>query len=649
MTNKMTPAIDEMESMLGMGTINGRAVLKTLNSNILSPTEVFLRETVQNSFDAKKSDVDHINFQMRAFKFPKEQYEYLLSLFPLKDKNDEPSFFKRNILKNLAPDMINLEVTDTNTTGLIGTAGIPEGEDAKKAKQNFYNFVYGTGNDKEQLAVSGGSYGFGKAALYLYSKARIILIYSKTHKKNGEYKSKFIIVSNIENVKDNGADRCWWGSKKSFKNRTGEYIAPLVATADIVAQNIGFTPFEAEETGTKLLLLNAGPTLNEFRAEKRFEDIFKKDMPRYIVHWYWPKIITNEIKFSLIFEDKEIPIDDIENVYPYNIFAQALRYYNNPGSGITRFGFNSNTYRKVEYGNQKQLVGTVALKESIIQKKPDYSDLLTIFNTNNPVIACMRAIGHIVYYYEVPIPTGNISIQKTYYGIFKVDPKASYFVDGEKILVDNYFREMENTTHDEWGHKKDFIYYPYDFIKSMQNTCTSMLENLVLPNISDDNDNIDLSVLIQRALGEKLKLNTRTTTGGAGIILENTSLQHEESIKIKKSTIKPTGYIDVIKLEEKKILKIKCKVLLSEGKNLSIKNVIFEIKDLDGNKVESKEHNELEYLTILPEKIDTDKTKLSEHTQSNIIIKKRGFYDIYVQSNEECAFTIQIDYEEVNA
>ena len=75
---------------------------------------------------------------------------------------------------------------------------------------------------------------------------------------------------------------------------------------------------------------------------------------------------------------------------------------------------------------------------------------------------------------------------------------------------------------------------------------------------------------------------------------------------------------------------------------------IFEIKDLDGSKVESENHNEFEYLTILPSKIDAD-IKLKERTLDEIVLTKTGSYDIYAKSNEECAFTVKIDFEEVDA
>ena len=55
------------------GYISAGGVIRTINVSNLSIAEVFLREAVQNSFDAKKEDSKNINFGMRAYNFTDQQ------------------------------------------------------------------------------------------------------------------------------------------------------------------------------------------------------------------------------------------------------------------------------------------------------------------------------------------------------------------------------------------------------------------------------------------------------------------------------------------------------------------------------------------------------------------------------------------------
>lgn len=55
MTNMMT-SLDECPFKPGMGTINASGVIKNINGAKISVTETFLREAVQNSYDAVEKE-----------------------------------------------------------------------------------------------------------------------------------------------------------------------------------------------------------------------------------------------------------------------------------------------------------------------------------------------------------------------------------------------------------------------------------------------------------------------------------------------------------------------------------------------------------------------------------------------------------------
>ena len=313
------------------GYISAGGVIRTINVSNLSIAEVFLREAVQNSFDAKKENSTGINFGMRAYNFTDEQLSNFKSLF---DEGTalNPTFYKKYLASKIKKGMLNIEVTDTNTVGLTGYPGVTNKNDSK---QHFYKFVYVTGNDKGNDSNAGGSYGFGKAAFYSFSKLRTICIYSRIKSEtiiNGKpaYQSRFIIATIDERITDTLCDRCWWGKEAKYNDNPASYAAPLInEQADDVAASIGMKIFGETETGTKLLILDAGidetkKAFDDDENDKSIDDIFIYDLPRYIVHWYWPKIVTEEINFTLDYKGKMVPLDDPHDIYPYSEFVSAF-------------------------------------------------------------------------------------------------------------------------------------------------------------------------------------------------------------------------------------------------------------------------------------------------------------------------------------
>ena len=154
---------DEVPFRRGMGTINASGASKTLNGSSLTDTEILLREAVQNSFDSrlKERKFDEktgkivskylpLNFSIRAFSFSSDQMVFIQKLF---DSENSDSYYAKNVQKYIKTSSLNIEISDVNTTGLIGFPGITE----KKENQNFANFVYFTGNDKSLDSNDGGS------------------------------------------------------------------------------------------------------------------------------------------------------------------------------------------------------------------------------------------------------------------------------------------------------------------------------------------------------------------------------------------------------------------------------------------------------------------------------------------------------------
>ena len=642
MENDKSYILDECPFMPGMGTINASGVLKNLNGSKLSLTEIFLRETVQNSFDAriKSKEQKPLLFNMRAFHFNDEQFKKLLDL--LGGNNNPFSYYSKNVKKYLSKDMLNIEVSDLNTTGLIGNYEPTE----KVGGQNFTNFVYFTGNDKQKDETSGGSYGFGKAALFAYSKARIIVVYTRIY--TSDYQSRFIVISSDERIEDSNSDRCWWGKKTSFsiKDR-GTYAAPILGSdADALAQAIGMIPFNEDETGTRILVVNAGPEEDqlpedEYGNKKTIDNIFKDDLPKYIVHWYWNSILSsnNKIQFSLSYENEKINIDDPQTVIPYKQFASAYRFYlQNIKNG--RLVENKN-FKIIKKDRPQVTLGYFTFVNTPIMSVA-YKDIIEIFKTSEPVVAFMRGIGHIVYYDRIPL--NNESIENTCYGIVKTDIKAA--PNGEKEgAIDKYFRKVENQTHDKWEHQKE-KHGRHNYVKTVEETISDIVRNQFI-NDTEEQKSSDISIVIQRTLGEKL-MPYLSSIGGAKAPLKDVIERKE---KARKCTITSTGVTKIEIDRNIKYVYAEYKANVIEGKKIRINGAEPIVRTMDSADGAIFDSDILVFKSIA---IPVAEGSVRQFVQKafelgTCIIDVSKIFYVKIECKEDCAYDVKIDWEEIDA
>ena len=633
--------LDECPFMPGMGTINASGVLKNLNGSKLSLTEIFLRESVQNSFDARKNCKEPLSFQMRAFHFSDSEYQKLDTL--LRGDDSPFSYYAKNVKKYLSPGMLNIEVTDLNTTGLIGNFE----PTAKVGNQNFTNFVYFTGNDKKKDKTAGGSYGFGKAALFAYSKARTIVVYTRILDAN-QYQSRIIIVSSDERIEDSNSDRCWWGNKTLFSSKDrGIYAAPVIGQdADSIAESIGISKFNRDQTGTKILVLNAGPDIDqlpedEYGNKKSVETIFKEDLPKYIVHWYWNNILSTNsgIIFSLKYEQEMIPIDNPNKVFPYNQFASAYRNYQT----LRKTGrlSDSSNFKVIKCSKPQVTLGYFSYLPTAT-RNASYRELIDVFKTSNPVVAYMRGIGHVVYYDTIPL--NNTSNETTYYGIFKTDPKAA--PSGEKEgAIDLYFRSVENQTHDKWEHQpgKDGR---YNYVKMVETTINDTIRNLCESSV-DDQKSSDISVVIQRTLGEKL-MPYISSIGGPKRPLPNPPAGNPDAEK--KSKILSTGVVKISIESNKKFILPEYKAYLRPGKKIRITGIEPIIRTIDASDGVLSNDDIISFNCIqIPEKNNGARMFVKKAFEAGTcIIEKNHNFFVKLECKKDCAFDIKIDWEEID-
>ena len=626
--------LEEYKLQPGMGTIIASGVLRGIKGSKLSSSEIFLRETVQNSYDARKIGSDGkklpLKYTMRGFRASNEQYKNIVSL--MSGKEDKNYFFKKYIKKNLCPDMFNIEVSDMNTFGLIGDIEPSE----KVGNQNFTNFVYFTGNDKKKDIVSGGSYGFGKAALYAYSKARTIAIYTRISKVYSQYESRFIVVANEDRIEDSASDRCWWGRIKKYSDHSrGVFVSPIIGeSADELAESFGMLRFGSEETGTRLLVLNAGPSSmpKDFTgSDITIERLFKDYMPKYIVHWYWNHIYWKDIEFSLILDDEIVHIDNPEEVFPYYKFINAYKEIKeNRAQSFSKTKYYSPIF--YEKG-QPFVVGYVGISKS--SPMPiRYKDYFDVFSSTEPIVAYMRGIGHIVYYER--FQTNAASLKSTCYGVFRASINSA-LPGKESGSVDGYFRQVENQTHDKWVHNSNISRY------NCVRTVTSFIKDMMLNMTEIEQEDVkvsNISVIIQRTLGAKL-MRYDKKIGGASASLPKESAQSQSK---SKSTLLYSNTANIRTGNDGKIVEIQYKASVKEGKKIRINSITPLILSIDGDSIEDEKiikFKSIEYSGKTRNSMVTRYIKLPMEIPYSLTCT------ITIVCKTDCFFDLKIDWEEV--
>ncbi|QDY22288.1 hypothetical protein CGQ39_15445 [Clostridium botulinum] len=162
------------------------------------PIYYMTKETIQNSLDAKLSNDNPVKVKFKLHRISRGQFPYLDQMKDIiescmefaEERNDKETVrFMNKALEELQRETISiLEISDYNTTGLVGAEG--------EMDTPFSNLVKSTGISNK-LGEAGGSFGIGKNAPFVCSNIRSI-IYSTLDKEN------VLAVQGVSNLSTHG-------------------------------------------------------------------------------------------------------------------------------------------------------------------------------------------------------------------------------------------------------------------------------------------------------------------------------------------------------------------------------------------------------------------------------------------------------------
>lgn len=407
------------------GGLAAVGLLNQLGRPDVGQFEVLVREAGQNCWDARVRDVVDVEIGRLTLDHDLlDAYRTLLRSVP-------PGLPLDGTLR---PHASILYFADTGTHGLRG----PVRADAPGAQRDFIDLVLNVGQppDKE---LGGGSFGYGKAAFYLASRARTVVIDTLYEMGGGRLERRLIACGLGGNYSDPTGrpftGRHWWG--QMVDGRPEPVTGDTAATA---AAALGLP----DRQGTA----GIGTTVAIVAADIPDRDASDPIDPtlRFLgeaVAWnFWPRLIDtpggvrHTMQFRLVDGGRTVPIPDIRSHPRLRGFADAMDTLRTAPVGDDPFVVD----RPIRSLRPARHLGRVVIQKNVTapqvseQEHQTQGALLTAGGVHH--VALMRAPEIVVRYLRgEPPPAGRSG----YAGVFACD-----------VALDDVFKAAEPPAHDDW-------------------------------------------------------------------------------------------------------------------------------------------------------------------------------------------------------
>lgn len=416
------PRLDWFPKQFSQGDIDGQGARRLLGQPNVPLSSVLVRETAQNSWDAKGED---------------GTLDFVLNLRKLRP--GEHSTLFGNVLTQgvshlgVTPHAGNswvLEVADRGTVGLLG----PTRNDLARSRgvpTNFIDLIFNIGAPRD-VKLSGGTYGFGKTITYVASDLGIVVFWSRCADK-GQLEHRFIASGMSDSFNQDGkrfTGRHWWGRTVD----QGSRVEPVVGQeARILGEAVFDRTFRAQETGTSMLIV--APKMPEG------PEAFAADLSQAAEWNLWPKLVPDQegrqpMRIEVQLEGERVgPQDPLEHPVLGGM-VRALK-----GVRAVQSGEEAPpgvTVKEIRSERPIRLIGHLGLTVSgAYGAVTDVSEDAEEIVSPSHHMAYMRHEAELVVKYQAGVPLGANDLQ--WAGVFK-----------PVIDSDDSFAAAEPPAHDDW-------------------------------------------------------------------------------------------------------------------------------------------------------------------------------------------------------
>lgn len=414
------------------GDLDGEGQEKILGSSaIVDPSEILVRETAQNSWDARLPTAKEISFELHLRKASDDERSLLSS--QVFTGGPDMARALPNLSTSLSGrDLWLLEVSDRGTKGLGGPTSSQFTADRGEVT-DFRDFVLTLGAPRD-TKHGGGTYGFGKTASYRASKCGSLVIWSQCRTRLGGVESRFIASAmgkSFDRAGERYTGRHWWAihGDDAFVPVTGNRAREM-------GSELFHRRFAPEQTGTSLLIV--APDMGEDSPSQ-----FARRLAKAVLKHLWPKLRSEEgrcaMRIRVLLEGVEVEIPDPTEHPVLSHFVDALDAVRQlergevPPLSMVR----SMAVEGQPRGVGRTILGYLALKP--FPRSPmESSSLLGREDVHD--ICLMRNSAELVVRY---LPGSEHDLDKTSWAaVFK-----------PRLKHDDAFAASEPPTHDDWAYE----------------------------------------------------------------------------------------------------------------------------------------------------------------------------------------------------
>lgn len=433
------------------GGLAAIGVLNQLGRPDTEPLEVLVREAVQNCWDAKRPGSTRIRVTIGRSTLDQSAASFLRNHVLV----DPPLGLPLD--GEMREGMHTLYFADFGTHGLAG----PTRADRPGEPRDFVDFVRNIGQPPDK-DFGGGSFGYGKAAFYIASSARTVIIDTLCRIDDGQLERRVLGCAlgqtfTLDGVPFTG--RHWWGRMED-----GVPEPVTGRDAEQIATALGLPPRrDADDLGTTVLIISPSITIEAGDGTDATMDFLAE-----AVAWnFWPRIIDtpggaqSTLKFSMSDNGKKIRIPTPRTHPQLRGFVEAMdRLRQEPDSSVADEFIIDSEIRSLRPARK---LGRLVIKKDPVAPAdlPDRPVPLGARRTRASVhhIALMRAPELVVTYLEGPVPLAG---RMGYAGVFK-----------SALDMDGAFKAAEPPTHDDWvarsvadKHDRSFVNIGLDRIQA---------------------------------------------------------------------------------------------------------------------------------------------------------------------------------------
>ena len=450
------------EKMSPLGMVNLDSIQKLFTITELDDISVFVRETAQNSWDARKDKNSKLDIDL-DYKVGK--------ISPDLQRSFDKTFFadatvdiKNKIQRYTREGQTYLIVQDKGTVGLAGPTLATE----KGIRNNYVAFLLNIGQEHND-ATSGGAFGFGKSVFFRASTPKTILIYTRTKNADEKLESRFVGVTLHKTPGDTQhTGRHWW-CEPGVAN--GQSIPrPIIGSeADKLGELLGIKAYTGDETGTSIAVI--GPEFDNLKriGQNHPDSQHLADcLAEAANFWYWPRMEgggaqDGKLRCKVWHEKNLITPFDYAETAPFKAYKDCLAVIQKAVASGGNSGLTNNPFQQFhEIKYQYKRVGYLCLTKYLradrqpfksrivdpdtgtVMSHPLGSILWKTINeeATNRHVALIRSPGQVIQYLRLPECSDNMM---EYAAVFFLHPEGA---NGGELL--QYFTKSEPAAHDRW-------------------------------------------------------------------------------------------------------------------------------------------------------------------------------------------------------